>query len=323
MHVTHLKDGGSTLEGVEAALKAVASKARRRDVFVMFAAGHGGMAACEPRSHQERYYLLSYRATLRSRRKMCLEAISMQRLTGLLRPIHSNKKLLVLDTCQSGGAATGATLLAMRGAAEADAIKRLARAEGLAVLAASKPNQAAYESGPLGHGLFTYALLEGLQGSAAPRGDSTISVFSLVTYVDRRLPALARQYVGDDQQANYSIQGADFPLFSFVPTDPPLVSGATQGSSSKPAPAPDGSPTPPEAVDQAIDQYVRKEAALVLDCVGRDRAVVVATVQAGGTVAFAVQGLAAGSAQARCVERALTLSVGATGGVTRVPLRRE
>ena len=326
VHVTRVEDSGATLEGVARALGEVARQARRQDVFIMYAAGHGGMTACDDAERNSEYHLLTYRATLLSHRQMCLEALGMGRLTKLLRAIHADKKLLILDTCQSGGAATGATLVAMRGSAAAEAIKRLARAEGLAVLAASKPNQAALETKQLGHGLFTYALLEGLQGAAAPRGENDVSVYSLITYVDRRLPALAREYAGGDQEANYSTQGADFPVFSFKSSDSPLVNGAvapTAPSAAQPAPAAPVKTTspPPADVDHQITDYVRNEASLVLACVAQNRAVVVATVTPDGTVDFAVQGVASDTSQGECVRHALTLSVDANSGVTRVPLQ--
>ena len=76
--------------------------------------------------------------------------------------IPAQKQLFILDACQSAGALE---IVANRGAAEEKAIAQLARSTGSHWLTSAGSDQFASEFGTLGHGVFTYALLQGLQGS--------------------------------------------------------------------------------------------------------------------------------------------------------------
>ncbi|MCK6551929.1 caspase family protein, partial [Myxococcota bacterium] len=192
----------------------VAQRALPSDVLVLYAAGHGLMVQC-PGDEEPRYHLLTYRASLRSEPTICQHGVSDRRLAELVRAVPARKKLVVLDTCQAGAAATEKTLVAMRGAVEIDAIKRLARAEGVAIVAAAKAAEYAGEVPALGHGIFTYALVQGLAGRAAA-GPGPVSVFGLLGYLQSEVPALSEQHFGRPQFPITSLQGQDFPL-SIIP----------------------------------------------------------------------------------------------------------
>jgi hypothetical protein len=117
----------------------------------------------------------------------------------------------VLDACQAGGAVE---TFAMRGAAEEKAIAQLARSAGVIILAASDTKQYATEFSQLGHGVFTYALLKGLDGEAdggtAP--DGKITVKELEAYLNDKVPELTKKYRGSAQYPNSYARGQDFPL---------------------------------------------------------------------------------------------------------------
>jgi uncharacterized caspase-like protein len=53
------------------------------------------------------------------------------------------------------------------------------------IIAACTPSQSAWESAAVGHGLFIAALLKGLKGEAADKGEVTIN--SLFDYIDKRM----------------------------------------------------------------------------------------------------------------------------------------
>jgi uncharacterized caspase-like protein len=61
-------------------------------------------------------------------------------------------------------------------------------------LSAPKGVEYSLEDSRLGHGIFTYAILEGLDGKADLTGDARITMSELKTYVEDKVPALARQY---------------------------------------------------------------------------------------------------------------------------------
>jgi uncharacterized caspase-like protein len=90
---------------------------------------------------------------------------------------------------------------------------QLARAAGVHVVAASTKDQFATEVKDLGHGVFTYTLLEGLSGKAdgSPK-DGTVTVREILSYVESRLPEVTEKY---KQQAQYPVvdsRGMDFPI---------------------------------------------------------------------------------------------------------------
>ncbi|MEV0940504.1 protein kinase [Micromonospora wenchangensis] len=92
--------------------------------------------------------------------------------------------LVVLDCCHSG--ATPLTPQA-RSISAADVERGISsRSESKTLLAACRPEQTAEENGELGHGVFTFALVEGLDGQAADVKGS-VTVGGLSEFVGRRL----------------------------------------------------------------------------------------------------------------------------------------
>lgn len=205
-----LQDAAATRDAIERAFAQLAQRARPSDVLVVYGAGHGMLARCEGDS-TDRYHLLTYQSDLRSDRTICAQGLSDQRLAGLIHAVPARKKLLILDTCQAGGAATGDMVVAMRGAGEVDAIRRLGRSEGVAVVAAALALQSAGEVPRLGHGIFTYALLQGL-GGQAPHTGAAVTVFGLLNYVQDQVATLAEREFHHPQYPITSTQGQDFPI---------------------------------------------------------------------------------------------------------------
>ncbi|MBN2426216.1 MAG: hypothetical protein JXR46_16340, partial [Calditrichaceae bacterium] len=85
------------------------------------------------------------------------------------------------------------------------------RATGVHVVAASNKDQFASEVKELGHGVFTYTLLEGLKGKAVSGGEA-ITVRKLMSYVEEELPELTKKYRQEAQFPVVDSKGMDFPL---------------------------------------------------------------------------------------------------------------
>lgn len=102
----------------------------------------------------------------------------------LVANIPSTKKLIVIDTCNAGqlGQAMQTALLT-RGMSEDTAMKVLSRAVGSTILSASTSVQEALE-GYQGHGLFTWALVQGLQGKADKGKTGYVRTTDLAAYVE-------------------------------------------------------------------------------------------------------------------------------------------
>jgi hypothetical protein len=99
--------------------------------------------------------------------------------------IKAQKSIWIFDTCQSGSAGR---LFFRDATADAAAYQRLRASTGRTLFMAASDQQAAIE-GYKNHGLFTYALLEGL--ARAGSGDK-VQLFDLADYVQMRVPEISR-----------------------------------------------------------------------------------------------------------------------------------
>ena len=79
------------------------------------------------------------------------------------------------------------------------------------MIASSGTQQYASEFEVLKHGVFTYTLLEALDGKAG-RIDNRIMVGALKSYMELRVPELAEEYGGQAQYPTGYTQGNDFPI---------------------------------------------------------------------------------------------------------------
>ncbi|MBL0273805.1 MAG: caspase family protein [Chitinophagaceae bacterium] len=89
---------------------------------------------------------------------------------------------------------------------------QLARSTGFTVLSSTSQEQFASEMKALGHGLFTYALLNGLNGEADLKKDGKITVKEIELYINEVIPSLSEKYKGSQQFPQSFSRGMDFPL---------------------------------------------------------------------------------------------------------------
>ena len=205
-HITiiPLYDSSATKATVMASLDSIAAKATQGDIFVLYYAGHGSM------TDNRFYFVTSNNVRLYERDALDKNAIYVKDMQDKLMAIKALKQVVIIDACQSGGAVE---MLAFRGSAEEKAWAQLARSAGVHVLASTGTEQYANEFDKLGHGVFTYALLKGLEGQAdgAPK-DGKVTVKELSSYLDDQVPQLTKEYKGEAQYPNTFSKGQDFPL---------------------------------------------------------------------------------------------------------------
>jgi len=172
-----------------------------QDVVIIYLAGHGI-------SIKDNWYFIPHDVIHPEEDPEVMEkGISSLELADKIRNIQALKKLVLIDACKSG-----TILLAFaRGLEERRALAQLARATGIHVMAASTKDQYASEVKDLGHGVFTYTLLEGLDGKARLVGNK-VTVCGLLTYVDNRLPEVSKKYRREAQFPVRDSRGMDFPL---------------------------------------------------------------------------------------------------------------
>ena len=176
-----------------------------QDVFLFYAATHGTV---EGDLANPEYYLITSNVKGTSVEAIRRDTLSGTELRQLIASIPATRKLLLLDTCQSG-AAGDAMMLTTRGLEENGAVTVLSGAVGSTVLSASTREQSALE-GQDGHGLFTWVLLHGLQGDADSRHNGYIKTFDLAAYVDDEVPKVSQH----KQNPNLHNAGQSFEIVS-------------------------------------------------------------------------------------------------------------
>ena len=206
--VTSLRNSKVTKASIITALKEVQAKAKEQDLFIFYYAGHGVMS--ESTNSQSQFYLIPNDVTQLYGRDDLLsgKGISAAELKDLSKSINAQKQVFILDACQSSGALES---VAVRGAAEEKALAQLARSTGTFWITATGTQQFATEFAELGHGVFTYSLIEGLAGKA-DNGDKRITINELSAYIENRVTELSEKYKGTPQfPSGYSF-GNDFPV---------------------------------------------------------------------------------------------------------------
>lgn len=189
-------------------------KAGPDDVAALFFAGHGVRDLTSGT-----YYFLPYPARADN---LLTEGLRMTDFDEMLRIIRRNVRAVVvmLDTCHAG-----ALGVAPRQVVSADEMAaQMTAGEGFFLLAASRPGEESKEDRGLGHGAFTYSILEALDGRADRDGDGALSVSELFGYVAKRVPNLT----GGQQHPYHKTEGTDLVLLSVTESDGVVAASATE-----------------------------------------------------------------------------------------------
>ena len=160
--------------------------AQKEDTVLIFFAGHG---APEPdKTGNEKDGLAKYLIPGDADPDdLYSTALPMDELQTIFQRIEAERVVVFLDACYSGGAG-GRTfnMKATRGTLNDEFLARVARSKGRAIVTASRTNEVSLELPALGHGIFTYYLVEGLKGAAADR-EGIVTVQDLYKYVEQQV----------------------------------------------------------------------------------------------------------------------------------------
>jgi len=209
IYLTTLFNEQTSKASILSSLEDIKLKIKPEDVFIFYFAGHGVMSSGNTNETPE-FYLLPYDITkmFDADEMLKLKSISAKEIGEFSKNISSQKQLFVLDACQSGGAVQS---FAMRGAAEEKAIAQLSRSTGTYFIAASGTEQFASEVATLGHGIFTYSLIEAIKGACKSQ-DGRLTVNLLKGCVEDMVPELSKKYKGSPQFPTGYGYGQDFPI---------------------------------------------------------------------------------------------------------------
>lgn len=126
-------------------------------------------------------------------------ALPMDELQTIFARIEAERVVAFLDACYSG-AAGGRTFTAKRTRAtnlDDLFLERLTRSKGRAIVTASRPSEVSLELPELGHGIFTYYLVNGLKGGADLNRDGLVTLQELYEYLEQQVTAKSRAAVGN------------------------------------------------------------------------------------------------------------------------------
>lgn len=197
-NVKLLLDNEATTTNIKSALGTFLSrKAMENDTVFIYFSGHG---APEPDpSSTDGDGMSKYIVTYDSNpEELYATAFPMEEIKKIFQRIEAKKIVLFIDACYSG-ASGGRTFSkpGMKTGNVSDAfLDSVSEGEGRVVITASGTNEVSLEVPELGHGVFTYYLLEGLNGSADIDSDGMITIDETYEYLYDKVLETSKNYGG-------------------------------------------------------------------------------------------------------------------------------
>ena len=184
-HLRVLTNKDATLSNIRDALVNFLSNAIDMDLVVIYFAGHG---APEPARPQNLYLLTNDSDP----NVLGTTAFPMWQIQDYLARYINAKRIVVLtDACHSGGISVNYATRGMA-ATEQNLINQylsdLSKSkEGTLVFTASAAGEVSQEFPEFAHGVFTYYMLEGMQGKADYNNDYTVTINELMQYTEEQV----------------------------------------------------------------------------------------------------------------------------------------
>lgn len=176
IHKKVLTNKAATRSDILDALEALIDVVNQDDVAVLFIAGHGLM------DKSGQYFFLPHDTDTDN---VDTTGIKWDRFNDTLYSLPS-KVILMVDTCHSGSI-TGK----VGEGSIATVLREITQAEGgIVILTASTGDEVSMEREEWGHGAFSKAIIEGLQGQADFFGDRRVGIKELDAYVSNRVKEL-------------------------------------------------------------------------------------------------------------------------------------
>lgn len=179
-----LKDGQATRNNILAAFHDRLSDDRtgRNDRVFVFFAGHG--ATQRLASGRDLGYIIPVDSDPNA---FATDAIAMTDIQNIAESMQAKHVMFVMDACYSGLGLTRG------GPASSAFLRENARRSARQMLTAGGSDQQVADSGPNGHSVFTWVLLQALAGKGDLNGDGLITGTELAAYVAPAVSAVSRQ----------------------------------------------------------------------------------------------------------------------------------
>ena len=184
-HLCLLLNKDASLAKVKDALINFLSQAIDMDLVVIYFAGHGAPQPSRPQN----VYLLTTDSDPNALGTTAFPMWDIQ--TVLARYINAKRIVVFTDACHSGNISAD---FATRGLSSTEdnlvnqSLTDLSKTKpGIVVFTASAAGEVSQEYPEFGHGVFTYYMLEGLEGKADYNNDYTVTINELMQYVEEQV----------------------------------------------------------------------------------------------------------------------------------------
>lgn len=176
--ITYMKkEEGTTKEAILNKLHSL-KNISANDFFVFYAASHGVEV-------NNKFYLVTSNVMKTDDSTIKKDAISEDELREAIKAIPTANKLILFDTCYSGGINDAISKKLAQ-----SSIKKL----NLTSITAANSIQTALEGYADGHGIFTYILSDALDGDADINNDGIVQSMELVNYANKMVPIEAKRF---------------------------------------------------------------------------------------------------------------------------------
>jgi uncharacterized protein YgiM (DUF1202 family) len=168
-------------------------KAGEKDTVIIYYAGHGAPETDATTTDEDglEKYIVPYDADPND---LYTTALPMREVETIFQRLTPERVIFISDSCYSGATAGRTFQTAARRAVVSEAfLSRLSKGKGRVVLTASRASEVSEERESLGHGVFTYYLLEGMNGKADLDDDGIITVDEAYIYVSKKVPEATGQ----------------------------------------------------------------------------------------------------------------------------------
>ncbi len=179
IHKRVLADHQATQDAILEGLDWILKESTQKDLSVIFVAGHG------LKDDRGNYYFLPHDGNPDKLRTTGVKWFDFQDVLSSL----PSKVIFLVDTCHSGSV-TGKR----RGVQDmTDALRELMNSgSGVVVMTASTGKESSQERTEWGHGAFTKALIEGLEGKADYDRDNTVDIKEIDLFITKRVKELTQ-----------------------------------------------------------------------------------------------------------------------------------
>jgi uncharacterized caspase-like protein len=187
--IIYLENSGATTEAARDALMRLLPRAGPNDFIFIYIASHGSPDLFDPKN----FYFLLNDTKVADMPRTALGMFELQELLDHM--VRAQRVVVFIDSCHSAGVAgtklvTGRQLERLENNVFNLYASKLYRDTGRAVITSSDVSEES-EEGPNwggGHGVFTWALLEGLRGGADVNHDQVVTTGELFDFVSIRVP---------------------------------------------------------------------------------------------------------------------------------------